>query len=70
MGTLSLLADAASPVALPAIGAVLARAQINSALRMPYGRYVPVALINSSVTRCWSVALGWARWQSVWRCCR
>ena len=46
MGTLSLLADAASPVALFTIGAVLARSQINSTLRTPYGRYVPVALIK------------------------
>ena len=46
MGTLSLLADAASPVALFTIGAVLARSQINSMSRTPYGRYVPVALIK------------------------
>ena len=46
MDTLSLLADAASPVALFTIGAVLARSQINSTSRTPYGRYVPVALIK------------------------
>ena len=46
MGTVSLLADAASPVALFTIGAVLARSQINSTSRTPYGRYVPVALIK------------------------
>ncbi|NMM08104.1 AEC family transporter [Polaromonas sp.] len=46
MDTLSLLADAASPVALFTIGAVLARSQINSTSSTPYGRYVPVALIK------------------------
>ena len=46
MGTLGLLADAASPVALFTIGAVLARSQINSKERTPYVRYVPVALIK------------------------
>lgn len=46
MGTVSLLADAASPVALFTIGAVLARSQMNSTLRMPAVRYVPVALIK------------------------
>ena len=46
MGTLGLLADAASPVALFTIGAVLARSQINSMQRTPYVRYVPVALIK------------------------
>ncbi|MCJ7800628.1 MAG: AEC family transporter [Polaromonas sp.] len=46
MGTVSLLADAASPVALFTIGAVLARSQMNSVLRTPVGRYVPVALIK------------------------
>ena len=46
MGTVSLLADAASPVALFTIGAVLARSQMNSASRTPAVRYVPVALIK------------------------
>ena len=46
MGTVSLLADAASPVALFTIGAVLARSQINSTLPTPAVRYVPVALIK------------------------
>ncbi len=46
MGTVSLLADAASPVALFTIGAVLARSQMNSALRTPLADYVPVALIK------------------------
>ena len=46
MGTVSLLADAASPVALFTIGAVLARSQMNSASPTPAVRYVPVALIK------------------------
>ncbi|MDB5928784.1 MAG: family transporter [Polaromonas sp.] len=46
MGTVSLLADAAAPVALFTIGAVLARSQINSTQRMPFMRYGPVALIK------------------------
>ncbi|MDB5744714.1 MAG: Auxin Efflux Carrier [Polaromonas sp.] len=46
MGTVGLLADAASPVALFTIGAVLARSQMHSALRTPLMRYVPVALIK------------------------
>ena len=46
MGTVSLLADAASPVALFTIGAVLARSQMNSNVSIPVGRYVPVALIK------------------------
>ena len=46
MGTVVLLADAASPVALFTIGAVLARSQMNSSMRTPAVRYVPVALIK------------------------
>ena len=46
MGTVSLLADAASPVALFTIGAVLARSQINSKLSIPVMRYLPVSLIK------------------------
>ena len=46
MQTLGLLADAASPVALFTIGAVLARSQINSRQRTPVGDYLPVALIK------------------------
>lgn len=42
--TVGLLADAASPVALFTIGAVLARSQMNSADQAPLGEYVPVAL--------------------------
>ncbi len=44
MGTVSLLADAASPVALFTIGAVLARSQMHSASRTPLLDYVPIAL--------------------------
>ena len=46
MGTVSLLADSASPVALFTIGAVLARSQMNSVSRTPLADYVPVALIK------------------------
>ena len=46
MGTVGLLADAASPVALFTIGAVLARSQMNSSSRIPAVRYVPVAFIK------------------------
>lgn len=46
MDTVSMLADAASPVALFTIGAVLARSQMNSTTRTPLGDYVPVALIK------------------------
>ena len=48
--TIGLLADAASPVALFTIGAVLARSQILTALHghppIPMGDYLPVALIK------------------------
>ena len=46
MGTVSLLADAASPVALFTIGAVLARSQMNSVSRIPAGRYVPIVFLK------------------------
>jgi predicted permease len=46
MQTLGLLADAASPVALFTIGAVLARSQMNTAETVPFKDYVPVALIK------------------------
>ena len=46
MDTVGLLADAASPVALFTIGAVLARSQMNSTTRTPLADYVPVALIK------------------------
>ena len=46
MQTVGLLADAASPVALFTIGAVLARSQMNSTSRTPLMDYLPVALIK------------------------
>ena len=46
MQTVGLLADAASPVALFTIGAVLARSQMNSKAATPLKDYVPVALIK------------------------
>lgn len=46
MDTVGLLADAASPVALFTIGAVLARSQMNSTTRTPLADYVPVVLIK------------------------
>jgi malonate transporter len=46
MQTVGLLADAASPVALFTIGAVLARSQMNSTAATPLKDYVPVALIK------------------------
>ena len=46
MSTVSLLADAASPVALFTIGAVLARSQMNSTAPIPAVRYVPLALMK------------------------
>ena len=44
--TVWLLADAASPVALFTIGAVLARAQIQASHPMPLSDYLPVALMK------------------------
>jgi predicted permease len=44
MQAVGLLADAASPVALFTIGAVLARAGLHSPAAAPLGEYVPVAL--------------------------
>lgn len=46
MQTVSLLGDAASPVALFTIGAVLARSQMNSVQTIPMKDYVPVAMIK------------------------
>ena len=46
MQTIGLLADAASPVALFTIGAVLARSQANSSRGTPVGEYLPVVLIK------------------------
>ncbi|MES2902533.1 MAG: AEC family transporter [Pseudomonadota bacterium] len=44
MQTVGLLADAASPVALFTIGAVLARSQMNASSSTPASDYLPVAL--------------------------
>ena len=44
--TVGLLADAASPVALFTIGAILARSQINSNKPTPLADYLPVAFIK------------------------
>ncbi len=44
MRTVGLLADAASPVALFTIGAVLARSHMNASARTPLGEVLPVAL--------------------------
>ena len=46
MQTIGLLADAASPVALFTIGAVLARSQANNRAGTPLGEYLPVVLIK------------------------
>ena len=46
MQTIGLLADAASPVALFTIGAVLARSQANSTRGTPLDDYLPVVLIK------------------------
>ncbi len=46
MQTVGLLADAASPVALFTIGAVLARSQANSTRGTPLDDYLPVVLIK------------------------
>lgn len=46
MATVGLLADAASPVALFTIGAVLARSRMNSTKRTPLADYLPVAFIK------------------------
>ena len=46
MQTVGLLSDAASPVALFTIGAVLARSHMNASAPTPAGQFVPVALIK------------------------
>ena len=61
MNTVTLLADAASPVALFTIGAVLARSQTNSKERMPFKDYVPVVLIKLLVHPVLLGLLGLAR---------
>jgi malonate transporter len=58
--TIGLLADAASPVALFTIGAVLARSQMTSAAATPALEWVPVALMKLLLhpLLVWSVGLG------------
>ncbi|MES2942704.1 MAG: AEC family transporter [Pseudomonadota bacterium] len=46
LATLALLADAASPVALFTIGAVLARSQMNNKEVPRLGRYLPIVLVK------------------------
>ena len=60
MQTVGLLADAASPVALFTIGAVLARSQLNSTSRTPPGDYLPITLIKLVVHPTLLLALGLA----------
>ena len=60
MQTVGLLADAASPVALFTIGAVLARSQMNSTSRTPLGDYLPITLIKLIVHPTLLLALGLA----------
>jgi len=59
MQTIGLLADAASPVALFAIGAVLARSQSSAAARTPLRDYVPVALIKLLLHPLLMLAIGY-----------
>lgn len=58
--TIGLLADAASPVALFTIGAVLARSQMNRTQRTPFSHYVPVTFIKLVVhpLLVWLVGMG------------
>lgn len=58
--TIGLLADAASPVALFTIGAILARSQMNATSRTPLGDYVPVTFIKLFVHPLLVGALGLA----------
>ena len=64
--TVAMLADAASPVALFTIGAVLARSQMNQHEKVPARDYVPIALAKLVVhpLLVWlvgqaAIALGW-----------
>jgi malonate transporter len=57
--TVWLLADAASPVALFTIGAVLARAQMTANHPMPLADYLPVALMKLFVHPLLVLAVGW-----------
>ena len=57
--TVWLLADAASPVALFTIGAVLARAQMRSEHPMPLADYLPVSLIKLLLHPLLVLGVGW-----------
>lgn len=61
--TVWLLADAASPVALFTIGAVLARSQIQSSHPMPTSDYLPVALMKLLLHPLLVLAVGTAAMQ-------
>ncbi len=58
--TIGLLADAASPVALFTIGAVLARSQMGTQGRTPLADYVPIALLKLLVhpMLVWAIGIG------------
>ncbi|HEX8611683.1 MAG TPA: AEC family transporter [Telluria sp.] len=58
MSTISLLADAASPVALFTIGAVLARSQMNASGATALADFVPVALIKLLIHPLLMLAIG------------
>jgi hypothetical protein len=58
--TVWLLADAASPVALFTIGAVLARSQMTANHPMPLGDYLPLALIKLVLHPLLVLLAGWA----------
>jgi malonate transporter len=64
--TVAMLADAASPVALFTIGAVLARSQMNQHEQVLVRDYVPIAWPNCWCTRCWCGR--WVRRPSPWVC--
>lgn len=57
-----MLADAASPVALFTIGAVLWRAGRHAHRRTPVGRYLPVAVAKLLIHPLLIQALGWLAW--------
>lgn len=58
--TVWLLADAASPVALFTIGAVLARSQMTANHPMPLGDYLPLALMKLVLHPLLVLLAGWA----------
>ena len=64
--TVALLGDAASPVALFTIGAVLARSQMASAGPVPLSDYAPVVAIKLLLHPLLVGALGWAALQAGW----